>query len=92
MEPYDTKLSVDTWYYAKRCVLAVLDLVAKQAMILKDDFYDELVAFLDALQQPGESILTVVPSPEMTIDPVVHNVAYEARVLKRILYKLRETG
>ena len=32
LEPYDRKLSTDTWHYAKRCLLALAETLAKLGM------------------------------------------------------------
>lgn len=35
LDPYDKKLHTDTWYYAKRCFLALAENMSKQMLILK---------------------------------------------------------
>ncbi len=35
LKPLPAKLSVDTWHYAKRCIVALLDHMAKQMVALK---------------------------------------------------------
>mmetsp|Transcript_17248 Transcript_17248/g.19427 ORF Transcript_17248/g.19427 Transcript_17248/m.19427 type:complete len:644 (+) Transcript_17248:56-1987(+) len=88
LEPYNKKLGTDTWYYAKRCFLALLETCAKHMLMLRDSTYIEILNFLDAADQHGKDITTV-------IGPIGdHNekntVCYEARVLKRMFLKLRE--
>ena len=48
LEPYNKKLSPDTWFYAKRCFLALIDTLAKHMMMMRDAFFHELVTFLEA--------------------------------------------
>lgn len=36
LEPYEKRLSADTWFYAKRCFLALAENMAKQMLTLKD--------------------------------------------------------
>merc|ERR1712188_65220 len=48
LEPYDKKLGTDTWYYAKRCFLALAENMAKHTLTLKDVSMHEILAFLDA--------------------------------------------
>lgn len=35
LEPYNKKLETDTWFYAKRCFLALIEGLAKHMIILK---------------------------------------------------------
>jgi tetratricopeptide repeat protein 30 len=46
LDPLPAKLSPDTWYHAKRCFLALADTAAKQMIVIKDAFYDDIVNFL----------------------------------------------
>lgn len=46
LEPYQKKLGIDTWYYTKRCFLALFENMAKHLTILKDSFISELIQFL----------------------------------------------
>lgn len=55
LEPYNRKvynilnqINTDTWYYAKRCFLALTEVLAKHMIILKDTSYSEILDFLDA--------------------------------------------
>jgi len=91
LEPYDKKLGTDTWYYAKRCFLALAETLAKQMVVLKDATVHEIIAFLEAADQHGGNILTVIsPQPDQDKDAAKHNVSYEARQLKKIFLKLRD--
>ena len=47
LEPYNKKLSMDTWYYAKRCLLSLIETLAKHMIILKDSIFSEILEFLD---------------------------------------------
>ena len=47
LEPYDKKLGTDTWYYAKRCFLALAESLAKHMLSLQDSTYEEIKRFLD---------------------------------------------
>lgn len=47
LEPYEKKLSMDTWYYAKRCLLSLIESLAKHMIILKDSSFSEILEFLD---------------------------------------------
>ena len=36
LEPYNKKLGTDTWFYAKRCFLALIEAMAKHMVVLPD--------------------------------------------------------
>ena len=86
LEPYDKKLGTDTWYYAKRCFLALAESLAKHMLSLQDSTYEEIKRFLEAAERHGGSILTVVVSgrEDEKNDPAKTNVSYEARRLKNL--------
>ena len=91
LEPYDKKLGTDTWYYAKRCFLALAETLAKHMIMLQDVTYNEILSFLDAADQYGKNILTIISQgPESEDDATTNNVSYEARMLKRLFLKLRD--
>ncbi len=48
LEPYNKKLNTDTWYYAKKCFLSLIETLAKHMIILKDTSLSEILDFLDA--------------------------------------------
>merc|ERR1712046_94158 len=96
LEPYDKKLGTDTWYYAKRCFLALAENMSKHMLMLKDSSMHEIISFLDAADLHGANIVTVI-APSVTIegaeqkqDQSTNNVSYEARQLKKLYLKLRE--
>jgi len=95
LEPYDKKLGTDTWYYAKRCFLAMAENMAKHMLMLKDASMLEVLTFLDAANKHGAKIPTVI-APSVVIDGAAaedtstHNVAFEARQIKKLYLRLRE--
>uniref|UniRef100_A0A7S1G6M3 Tetratricopeptide repeat protein 30 n=1 Tax=Bicosoecida sp. CB-2014 TaxID=1486930 RepID=A0A7S1G6M3_9STRA len=90
LEPYDRKLGTDTWYYAKRCFLGLAETLTKHMLMLKDATFYEILSFLDAADAHGKGILTMIGHQEGEVDTAVHNVSFEARMLKRMFLKLRE--
>ena len=50
LEPYQKKLGTDTWYYAKRCFLSLIENMAKHMLMMKDAFLNECVQFLEACE------------------------------------------
>ena len=92
LEPYDKKLGTDTWYYAKRCFLALAESLAKHMLTLNDSTYEEIKRFLESAEKNGKNILTVVVSgrEDEKNDPAKTNVSYEARQLRNLFMKLRD--
>lgn len=88
LEPYNKKLGTDTWFYAKRCFLSLIEYLAKHMMVLKDQAFNEILNFLDAAEIHGKEIKTKI-DPLGNVDET-KNVTYESRVLKRMFMKLRE--
>lgn len=88
LEPYNKKLSTDTWHYAKRCFLAMIVQLSKHMIVIKDVTFNEVLNFLDHAEIHGKDIKTSLNPLEESNDK--KTVAYEARVLKRILLLLRE--
>lgn len=93
LEPYNKKLSTDTWFYAKRCFLALIDTLAKHMMMMRDAFFHEVVTFLEAAEEHGKGVVVVIPTGPNDSDvppPDKNTVSYEARLLKKMFLKLRE--
>ncbi|EFJ12287.1 hypothetical protein SELMODRAFT_124642 [Selaginella moellendorffii] len=88
LEPYGKKLEADTWFYAKRCFLALVDSLAKQMIVLKDATYADIDDFLDAADSQGKTVYTSVESPGEGQNS--NTVSREARLLKRMFLKIRE--
>mmetsp|Transcript_17791 Transcript_17791/g.18537 ORF Transcript_17791/g.18537 Transcript_17791/m.18537 type:complete len:662 (-) Transcript_17791:23-2008(-) len=94
LDPSDKKLHMDTWYYAKRCFLALAENLSKHMLILKDSSMNEVIEFLEKAELHGKNISTImgpqidIGNGEPPLDPATHNVAYEARQLKAIFLKL----
>ncbi|CAD8133084.1 unnamed protein product [Paramecium pentaurelia] len=87
LEPYNKKINTDFWFYAKRCFLALIEVLAKHMIILKDTSYSEILDFLDAADSFGKAIPSVINPLEQMNEK--HTVSYEARMIKRIILKLR---
>lgn len=47
MEPHSKKLGTDTWFYAKRCFLSLIENLAKQMIIVRDSVLRECLQFLE---------------------------------------------
>lgn len=91
LEPYHKKLMADTWFYAKRCFLALAANLSKHMVILRDSTFEEILTFFDAAAAQGGKIraqLSVDPAKQDNSDK--NTVRWEARVLKRLFLNLRD--
>ncbi|XP_043273556.1 tetratricopeptide repeat protein 30A isoform X2 [Venturia canescens] len=94
LEPYNKKLGTDTWFYAKRCFLSLLEQLSKQLVVLKDSTLQDCIQFFDHCEVYGRDIPTVIEQPfEINDFPSVprgkQTVTYEARYLKALFIKLQ---
>ncbi len=88
-EPIERKLNADTWFYAKRCFLAVVDVLASHAALIKDETLVAMVTFLEQAESYGADVQTVISYiPEHPVNASRNNVAAEAREIKYILLRL----
>merc|ERR1712070_1334366 len=83
LEPYEKKIGTDTWYYAKRCFLALAENLSKHMLMLKDASIHEIIAFFDAAAQVGKNIQTTF-QPDGGPPQEERTVALEARLLKKM--------
>jgi tetratricopeptide repeat protein 30 len=96
LEPYTKKLHTDTWFYAKRCFLALAEALAKHMIMLKDATFHEILSFFDACDQHGKEIFTKLgdqeagPLDSNEDEMVDRTVSWEARLLKKLYLKLRD--
>jgi tetratricopeptide repeat protein 30 len=56
LEPYSSKISTDTWFYAKRCLLSLADGLAKHMIPFKAESWQEVLAFLEEAERVGRSV------------------------------------
>jgi len=90
MEPCDRKIGMDTWYYAKRCFLALGESLGKNMILLKDEAFDELIAFFDNAAQVGRNIPTEINLLDDQEKTQPRTVAMEARLFKRFFLKIMD--
>lgn len=88
LEPYNKKLGTDTWFYAKRCLLSLIETLSKHMLVLPDTSFNEILNFLDAIEVHGKAIKTIIDPLEEEDDK--KTVSYEAKLIKRMFLKLRE--
>lgn len=91
LEPYHRKIMSDTWFYAKRCFLALAMNLAKHMVMLQDQTFAEILAFFDQADLHGEKIVAhVSPDPSKQDRSPKNTVRWEARQLKRLYLQLRD--
>nr|XP_020032214.1 tetratricopeptide repeat protein 30A2-like [Castor canadensis] len=91
LEPYNKKLGTDTWYYAKRCFLSLLENMSKHMIVLCDNVIQECVQFLEHCELYGKNIPAVIEQPleEERIHIGKNTVTYESRLLKALICEIR---
>lgn len=93
LEPYNKKLGTDTWFYAKRCVLSLLENMAKHMILLRDTVVHDCLLFLEHCEVYGREEPAVIQPPlqeERSASSSLgrNSVTYEARLLKALFYQV----
>jgi hypothetical protein len=56
LEPYNKKLGTDTWYYAKRCFLSLIENMSKHMIMMRDSVIQECIQFLECCESKSFSL------------------------------------
>jgi len=90
LEPYNKKLGTDTWFYAKRCFLSLVENLAKHMISVRDTVLAECIQFLDHCEIYGRNVKTIIEQPleNETVHQGKNTVTYEARLVKSLLLQL----
>ncbi|XP_032393399.1 intraflagellar transport protein 70A isoform X1 [Etheostoma spectabile] len=90
LEPYNKKLGTDTWFYAKRCFLSLLENMSKHMVMLRDAVVQECIQFLEHCEAYGKEVPAIIEQPleEHHIHIGKNTVTYEARLLKALFYEV----
>ena len=90
MEPFEKNLCPDTWFYTKRCFLALASKISKVMYLIKDDTLHDILCFFDDVERNGKNIITEKETAHS--DPLnpkeTPTIASEARQLKNIFIKI----
>ena len=94
LQPYDTKLGHDTWHYAKRCLIALSDKVAKHMVHLKKGMSMTIIDFLNEVIAHGKEIPSTIHSDvdidnEDIVEHKSNTIAYEAIKLKSVFLEFQ---
>lgn len=90
LEPYNKKLGTDTWFYAKRCFLSLLENMAKHMIMLRDSVVQECIQFLEHCELYGKDVPAIIEQPleEDRIHIGKNTVTYESRLIKALFYEV----
>ncbi|XP_028657098.1 tetratricopeptide repeat protein 30A-like [Erpetoichthys calabaricus] len=90
LQPYNKKLGTDTWYYAKRCFLSLLENMSKHVIVLPDNIVQECIQFLEHCEIHGKHVPAVIEPPlqEGHLHSEKNTVTYETRLLKALFYEI----
>ena len=88
---FHKRMNMDTWYYAKRCFLSLIENLAKQILCIPDKLFIELMNFLDEADKYGKNITTqILDSHSNEENAEKCTVSSEARLLKKMLLKIKD--
>uniref|UniRef100_A0A3P8VNL4 Tetratricopeptide repeat protein 30 n=1 Tax=Cynoglossus semilaevis TaxID=244447 RepID=A0A3P8VNL4_CYNSE len=90
LEPYNKKLGTDTWFYAKRCFLSLLENMSKHMVMLRDAVVQECIQFLEHCEVYGREVPAMIEQPleESPVHIGKNTVTYEARLVKALFYEV----
>uniref|UniRef100_A0A7E4VA12 Tetratricopeptide repeat protein 30 n=1 Tax=Panagrellus redivivus TaxID=6233 RepID=A0A7E4VA12_PANRE len=91
MQDCERVLGVDTWYYTKRVILSTLESLSKHIIHLRDSVINELLEALQKCELHGKEIPSTAEGPLIgggPIQDVRKTVAYEARLLRALVYRI----
>ena len=87
LQPYEEKLGADTWYYAKLCLLTLIDKTSKQMVEISDNLTQSIHSFLDDVYVHGVDIsaaLCPVGDGHTSSKNQTKCISDETRILKHI--------
>ena len=87
LDPVKEKLGTDTWYYTKRCLLALIEKIIRKQFVLEERLYNKVMNFLEDAYAVGKNITTLIYVEKS--ERQKSTVAYEARFFKKIFMKLK---
>ena len=56
LEPLEKNLCVDTWFYSKKCFLAIASKISKLMIVLENDTMCDIIDFLKDVELHGKNI------------------------------------
>jgi tetratricopeptide repeat protein 30 len=94
LKPYGDKLGPDTWHYAKRCLIALIDRAAKYMILVNKDMTKIVLTFFDEIIDHGKDIASTfdrdgsVANADASGQQTSNTIASEAMKLRSIFYEI----
>lgn len=89
LEPYEHRLSSDTWHYCKTCLLGLLDKLSKQMVSVSDETTSQVMDMLNAVAKFGTNLSSSIGEDKYSYVPSPNNtISAEARKLKLAFLRL----
>ncbi len=91
LEPFDKNLCPDTWFYTKRCFLALASNISKLMFVMSDAMFHDIIDFLDAVGNEANNIFIdeqTNNTDNITVSNEPPTIASEARQLKQMFITL----
>lgn len=85
LEPYSKKLGTDTWFYAKRCFLSLLENLAKQVFVIRDVVLYDCLHFFSQCESMFKDYMCHIIY--LICLNVTKNFVYICK--KKVVYKLK---
>eukprot|EP00892_Ulva_mutabilis_P003389 jgi/Ulvmu1/1421/UM011_0150.1 len=83
LQPLERKLETDTWFYAKRCFVAIADGLAKHTVFLNDKTVMDILEFLESVHAAGKEM----PATLSLLDKSHRTIASEANQIYTVVAK-----
>ncbi|KAI3388147.1 hypothetical protein SNEBB_002942 [Seison nebaliae] len=88
LQPFDKKLGYDTWFYAKKCFLALFLAMSLHVVTVRDTILSDIMNFLMNCEEYGRGVVAFLPNmlkDGQTRHRGQNNVSYESRCLQQCL-------
>lgn len=102
LKPLPQKLAPDSWYYFKRCSLALVERLVRKRIAMETKLYDGLLIFLEDVANHGKHMQSGLARPGASVGAEAgggggppssagrgNTVAEEADFLKKVLMRLQ---
>lgn len=90
LEPLPAHLDAPRWHAAASCLLALLDAVAKNMLVLKDALVADLLAWLEDAEVAGKGVVVVASGSKEDGGGAQQTVWSQARALRSLLMKMHD--
>jgi len=60
LDPYSKKLGTDTWFYAKRNFLSLIENMSKHMIMMRDAVVQECIQFLECCERKSRIVILFI--------------------------------